>query len=75
MYLLIFLNPDRASRSYGCEVADDADEVDTREQGAWRLPESKEGWKQTERRDGRVILVTRKSVQGFLFQKSADGAH
>lgn len=45
MYLLIFLIPDRASRSRSlrrpcqCEVADDADEVVTREQGAWRLPE------------------------------------
>lgn len=57
MYLLIFLIPDQASRSRSlrrpcrCEVADDADEVDTREQGAWRPPELRgleankmEGW-------------------------------
>lgn len=40
MYILIFLIPDQASRSRDIrwsslrEVADDADEVDTREQGA-----------------------------------------
>lgn len=64
-YLLIFLSPDRASRSRDIrwsslrEVADDADEVYTREQGAWRLPELKQGWKQTERRSGSMILTTR----------------
>jgi hypothetical protein len=57
MYLFIFLIPDRASRSRNMRqssrrrVADDADEVDTREQGAWRLPDLRgletdkmEGW-------------------------------
>ena len=76
MYILIFLIPDRASRSRDIrwsslrEVADDADEVDTREQGAWRLPEVREGWKQTKQRSVSVALVTRNSEESSLFQES-----